>query len=62
MWVKVKDRSELRSVSVVDFSRVVIPDTTLDLGLEVKALRESRNRCSSLGRKVRIDLIGRDYE
>ena len=62
MWVKVKDRSELRSGSVVDLSRVVIPDTTLDLGLEVKALREAKNRCSSLGRRVRVDLIGRDYE
>ena len=64
MWVKVRDRSELRSGSVVDFrivdllvvdvrvdmdevdihrvvsnwdlSRVVITDTALDLGLEVK--------------------------
>ena len=64
MWVKVRDRSELRSGSVVDLrvvdlvvvdvrvdmdevdshrvvsnwdlSRVVITDTALDLGLEVK--------------------------
>ena len=90
MWVKVRDRSELRSGSVVDLrvvdllvvdvrfnmdevdshrvvsnwdlSRVVIPDTALDLGLEVKAFREARYRCSSLGCRVRVDLIGRDYE
>ena len=90
MWVEVRDRSELRSGSVVDLrvvdllvvdvrfdmdevdihrvvsnwdlSRVVIPDTALDLGLEVKALREARYRCSSLGYRVRVDLIGRDYE
>ena len=35
---------------------------TLDLGLEVKAFREAKNRCSSLGCRVRVDLIGRDYE
>ena len=35
---------------------------TLDLGLEVKAFREARNRCSSLGCRVSVDLIGRDYE
>ena len=90
MWVEVRDRSELRSESVVDLrvvdllvvdfrfdmdevdshrvvinwdlSRVVIPDTALDLGLEVKAFREARYRCSSLGCWVRVDLIGRDYE
>ena len=39
-----------------------MPDTTLDLGLEVKAFGESRYRCSSLGCGVRVDLIGRDYE
>ena len=90
MSVKVKDRSELRSGSMVDLrvvdllvvdvrfgmdevdshrvvsnwdlSRVVIPDTALDLGLEVKAFREARYRCSSLRCRVRVDLIGRDYE
>ena len=94
MWVEVRDKSELRSGSVVDLrvdlrvvdllvvdvgfdmdevysyrvvsnwdlSRVVIPDTTLDLGLEVKAFIEARYRCSSLGCRVRVDLIGRDYE
>ena len=40
----------------------VIPDTALDLGLEVKTFREAKNRCSSLGCRVRVDLIGRDYE
>ena len=51
-----------RVVSSWDLSRVVILDTTLDLGLEVKAFREARYRCSSLGCRVRVDLIGRDYE
>ena len=49
-------------VSNWDLSRVVIPDTTLDLGLEVKAFRESKYRYSSLGCRVRVDLIDRDYE
>ena len=34
----------------------------IGLGLEVKAFREARYRCSSLGCRVRVDLIGRDYE
>ena len=34
----------------------------MDLGLEVKAFREAKYRCSSLGCRVRVDLIGRDYE
>ena len=51
-----------RVVSNLDLSRVVIPDTTLYLGLEVKAFREARYRCSSLGCRVRFDLIGLDYE
>ena len=51
-----------RVVSNWDLSRVFIPDTALDLGLEVKAFREARYRCSSLGCRVRVDLIGRDYE
>ena len=51
-----------RVVSNLDLSRVFIPDTALDLGLEVKAFREARYRCFSLGCRVRIDLIGRDYE
>ena len=51
-----------RVISNWDLSRVVITDTTLDLGLEVKTFREVRNICSSLGCRVRVDLIGRDYE
>ena len=51
-----------RVVSNWDLSRVVILDTALDLSLEVKAFREARYRCSSLGCRVRVDLIGRDYE
>ena len=39
-----------------------ILDTTLDLGSEVKAFREAGYRCSSLGCRVRVDLIGQDYE
>ena len=62
MWVEVRDISELHSGSMVELSRVGIPNTTLDLGLEVKAFREAKNRCSSLGCRVRVDLIGRDYE
>ena len=34
----------------------------MDLSLEVKAFREARYRCSSLGCRVRVDLIGRDCE
>ena len=34
----------------------------MDLGLEVKAFREAKYKCSSLGCRVRVDLIGRDYE
>ena len=34
----------------------------IGLGLEVEAFRETRCRCSSLGCRVRVDLIGRDYE
>ena len=33
-----------------------------DLGLEVEAFREAMCRCSSLGCRVRVDLIGRDCE
>ena len=51
-----------RVVSNWDLSRVVITDMALDLGLEVKTFREARYRCSSLGCRVRVDLIGRDYE
>ena len=34
----------------------------VDLGLEVKAFREARYGCSSLGGGVRVGLIGRDCE
>ena len=34
----------------------------MGLGLEVKAFREARYRCSSLGCRVRVDLISWDYE
>ena len=34
----------------------------IDLGLEVEAFRKSRCECSSLGCRVRVDLIGRDCE
>ena len=34
----------------------------MDLGVEVKAFREARYRCSSLGCRVRVDLIDRNYE
>ena len=40
----------------------IIASFVMDLGLEVKAFREARYRCSSLGCRVRVDLIGRDYE
>ena len=34
----------------------------MDLGVEVKAFREARYKCFSLGCRVRVDLIGRDCE
>ena len=34
----------------------------MDLGVEVKAFREARYICSSLGCRVRVDLIGQNYE
>ena len=40
----------------------IVASCVMDLGLEVKAFREARYRCSSLGCRVRDDLIGRDYE
>ena len=33
-----------------------------NLGLEVEAFREARCGCSSLGCRVRVDLIGQDYD
>ena len=40
----------------------IVASCVLDLGLEVKAFREARYKCFSLGCRVRIDLIGQDYE
>ena len=40
----------------------IVASCVMDLGLEVKAFREARYRCSSLRCKVRVDLIGQDYE
>ena len=34
----------------------------IGLGLEVEAFREARCGCSSLGRGVRVDMIGQDCE
>ena len=34
----------------------------IELGLEVEAFREAMCGCSSLGCRVRVDLIGRDCE
>ena len=34
----------------------------MDLGLEVKAFKEARYSCSSLGCRVRVDRIGQDCE
>ena len=34
----------------------------IGLGLEVEAFREVRCGCSSIGRGVRVDMIGRDCE
>ena len=34
----------------------------IGLGLEVEAFRKAMCGCSSLGFRVRVDLIGRDYE
>ena len=40
----------------------IVASCVMDLGLEVKAFREARYRCSTLGCRVRDDLIGQDYE
>ena len=40
----------------------IVASCVMDLGVEVKAFREARYRCSSLGCRVRVDLIGRNYE
>ena len=40
----------------------IVASCVMDLGLEVKAFREAKYRCSSLGCRERVDLIGWDYE
>ena len=40
----------------------IVASCVMDLGLEVETFREARCGCSSLGRKVKVDLIGRDCE
>ena len=40
----------------------IVASCVMDLGLEVKAFREARYRCSSLGCRVRVDRIGQDCE
>ena len=39
-----------------------VASCVMDLDLKVKAFRETTYRCSSLGCRVRVDLIGQDYE
>ena len=41
---------------------LIVASCVMDLGLEVKAFREARYRCSFLGCRARVDLIGQDYE
>ena len=41
---------------------LIVASCVMDLDLKVKAFRETTYRCSSLGCRVRVDLIGRDYE
>ena len=40
----------------------IVASCVMDLDLEVKAFREATYRCSSLGCRVRVDLIGQEYE
>ena len=40
----------------------IVASYVMDLDLEVKAIREATYRCSFLGCRVRVDLIGREYE
>ena len=39
-----------------------VASCVIDMGLEVEAFRGTRSGYSSLGCRVRVDLIGRDYE
>ena len=41
---------------------IIVASCVIDLGLEVEAFREAMCGCSSLGCRVRVDLIGRDCE
>ena len=41
---------------------IIVASCVIDLGLEVEAFREAMCGCSSLGGRVRVDLIGRDRE
>ena len=41
---------------------IIVASCVIDLGLEVEAFREAMCGCSSLGSRVRVDLIGRDCE
>ena len=40
----------------------IVASCVIESGLEVEAFREAMCGCSSLGCKVRVDLIGRDCE
>ena len=40
----------------------IVASCVIDLGLEVEAFREARCGCSSLGCRVRVNLMGRDCE
>ena len=40
----------------------IVASCMIDLGLEVEAFRGSMCGCSSLGCRVRVDLIGRDCD
>ena len=40
----------------------IVASCVMDLGLEFETFREARCGCSSLGCRVRVDLIGRDCE
>ena len=40
----------------------IVASCVMDLGLEAETFREAKCGCSSLGCRVRVDLIGRDCE
>ena len=40
----------------------IVASCVMDLRLEVEAFREAKCGCYSLGCRVRVDLVGRDYE